>query len=404
MNDIKKTLREIISNKYYILTVVALTLILLLAILLHSCTEEPDETISSSGDSSIDSSVTTSSTDDGTAHVLELMDADIRNDDSVVAAVVFDVNTFGEYSEIIERSGLYRFTAVNVDGTETSVYWDIYVFDEPYKYGTNHMIENETPSATTDGSVTLYKGQYLYCICSVNQYNYQNTDILAYLKIRFANEVDDSLHTSHEHDYQEATRVENCESPGYIIYECSCGDSYIETLEPTGHDYEETETEPTCTEDGFITYKCKKCDDTYDEPSGKKATGHVFDSTSSHVTPQRHEFTCSSCGENVSENHTFTATAMITAMTDSSGSIRYYAIAMRNICSVCNYSASIDTPDVTHRTSSYQYDRSSETLTFVCDDCGSRTYHCTVYLDYEVITESEPSSSSNSGAGANSSH
>lgn len=402
-------MRELISNKYYILTVTAVTLVLLLAILLHGCNNNDDHLYSSSDDDTQTSS--SDSSDDvpnDETRLHQIMDSDIKNDSSVIAAVPFSVNTFGEYSTVIEKSGTYKFNAVNIDGTDDKVSWNIYAFDKPYKFGTNQMLSSEKPSAVTDSNLTLYKGQYLYCICSVNQYNYENTNILSYLKVRLINEIDDSLHTEHKHNFEEKTVVEDCEKSGYIIYECSCGESYIESVKPTEHDYEITETKPTCTKDGFKTYTCKKCNHTYEEPTSEKATGHICDNSNIHVTPDKHEFTCTVCKEKIAEMHTFVKTALITAMTDNNGNIKYYSINIRNICSVCKYSASVDSPDITHTTSSYKYDKNTETLTFNCDDCGTRSYKCTVYLDYEIIddnsSEDTSSSSSSSSSDFNSSH
>ena len=59
-------------------------------------------------------------------------------------------------------------------------------------------------------------------------------------------------------DAQDAT----CTEDGYIVYGCSCGNSYTEVIPATGHSYEAFVTDPTCTEQGYTTYTCH-CGDTY---------------------------------------------------------------------------------------------------------------------------------------------
>ena len=51
----------------------------------------------------------------------------------------------------------------------------------------------------------------------------------------------------------------NCQSTGYIKYNCSCGYEYTETL-PKSHDYVFSKTvAPTCSEHGYDLLKCSKC-------------------------------------------------------------------------------------------------------------------------------------------------
>ena len=51
----------------------------------------------------------------------------------------------------------------------------------------------------------------------------------------------------------------NCQTTGYIIYNCNCGNEYTETL-PKSHDYVFSKTvAPTCSEHGYDLLKCSKC-------------------------------------------------------------------------------------------------------------------------------------------------
>lgn len=387
-------MRKLLSNKYYILVISVATFILLFALLIPGCTGNTsyltDDSENSSENISSDSSEDEESNEE---RVKRIMESDTKNDDTVITAIPFSTDTFGEYTFIVEKSGTYKFNAVNITGADTEVYWNVFAFEEPYKFGSNYMMKNYEPEIVTDGNLTLYKGQYVYCICSLNQYNYNNTSVSAYLKIRFINEVNDNLHVPHSHDFKVKVDVSDCEKPGYIIYECSCGETYIEAVKPTGHEYEEVKTEPTCTSDGFTTYTCKKCNHTYTEP-GEKALGHVCDNTNVHITADKHTFTCTTCGEKISNEHTFVNTAFITGMTDNNGTIKYYLINLRKVCDVCKYSDTLEVPDVEHIASSYKYDKKTETLTFECDDCGKCSYKCSISLDYEIIQEADETSSS----------
>lgn len=69
----------------------------------------------------------------------------------------------------------------------------------------------------------------------------------------------------HVHKYHVANIVEpTCIEQGYAVYECDCGDSYIDDITPVvEHQYTTTVTEPTCTEQGYTTYTCKFCGNFY---------------------------------------------------------------------------------------------------------------------------------------------
>ena len=66
----------------------------------------------------------------------------------------------------------------------------------------------------------------------------------------------------HEHAFvnvreqQEAT----CEATGYIIYECACGESKMETKEALGHSFGAGKlVSPNCTDIGYTERKCSRC-------------------------------------------------------------------------------------------------------------------------------------------------
>ncbi len=69
----------------------------------------------------------------------------------------------------------------------------------------------------------------------------------------------------HEHSYTETGRQEpTCTEDGYVVYTCSCGESYQEPLPALGHDYQQTgHQDPTETTDGYTEYTCSRCQASY---------------------------------------------------------------------------------------------------------------------------------------------
>lgn len=110
----------------------------------------------------------------------------------------------------------------------------------------------------------------------------------------FQMEISMRTDPSHIHNYVgEVTKEPTCTEAGEKTYTCDCGDSYTESIDPTGHHYENGECtncgekdpdhehsyteeitkQPTCTEEGEKTYTCI-CGDSYTEKI--PATGHHF--------------------------------------------------------------------------------------------------------------------------------
>ena len=125
----------------------------------------------------------------------------------------------------------------------------------------------------------------------------------------FQMEISMRTDPSHIHNYVgEVTKEPTCTEAGEKTYTCDCGDSYTESIDPTGHHYEKGECtdcgekdpdhehsyteeitkEPTCTEAGEKTYTCE-CGDSYTEEI--PATGHNY---KEEITK---ESTCTETGE-----------------------------------------------------------------------------------------------------------
>lgn len=126
----------------------------------------------------------------------------------------------------------------------------------------------------------------------------------------FQMEISMRTDPSHIHNYVgEITKEPACAEPGEKTYTCDCGESYTESIDPTGHHYENGECtdcgekdpdhehsyrevitkEPTCTEEGEKTYICD-CGDSYTEKI--PATGHNFI-----------DGECEHCGEKDPDHH-----------------------------------------------------------------------------------------------------
>ncbi len=114
----------------------------------------------------------------------------------------------------------------------------------------------------------------------------------------------------HEHTYVKVNEVSpTCVSDGYAEYECSCGDTYRETLPALGHSFVNyiSNNDATCTEDGTKTAVCEHpgCKETSTVADVGSAKGHRY---SKEVTVQptcsekgAARYTCTSCGHSYTE-------------------------------------------------------------------------------------------------------
>ncbi len=62
------------------------------------------------------------------------------------------------------------------------------------------------------------------------------------------------------HTYTCVTTAATCTQAGANVYTCSCGDSYGETLPPTGHDFDASIAQNVTVADGTKTVRCARCD------------------------------------------------------------------------------------------------------------------------------------------------
>lgn len=69
---------------------------------------------------------------------------------------------------------------------------------------------------------------------------------------------------NHTHSYTESVVKPTCESKGYTLHKCSCGDSYKDTeTAALGHSYSEKVVAPTTENKGYTEHVCGSCGDSY---------------------------------------------------------------------------------------------------------------------------------------------
>lgn len=84
---------------------------------------------------------------------------------------------------------------------------------------------------------------------------------------------------SHTHSYTSTTVSPTCESQGYTVHECSCGESYTDSYtDALGHSYTDTVVEPTTESEGYTLHTCSRCGYSYkDEYTDKVVETEYID-------------------------------------------------------------------------------------------------------------------------------
>lgn len=92
---------------------------------------------------------------------------------------------------------------------------------------------------------------------------------------------------THTHNHAESVVEPKCETEGYTLYSCICGDEYKENItEAFGHDYKVKRVDATCVDAGYTLFSCKNCNYSY--------KNNVTDATGVHT--YNHKYVCSECG------------------------------------------------------------------------------------------------------------
>lgn len=110
-------------------------------------------------------------------------------------------------------------------------------YEDGYREARGHMYESKITTEATESAegVTTFT-------CTVCGDTY--TEPIPVLPGAEAEEATPVpvVEEEHIHDYAESIQKEaTCEEPGEALFECSCGDSYTESIEAFGHDYGEWE-------------------------------------------------------------------------------------------------------------------------------------------------------------------
>ncbi len=118
-----------------------------------------------------------------------------------------------------------------------------------------------------------------------------------------ANESDgQEIEERHEHEFENTTVVPTCDSYGYTLYFCACGEEYIgDVVSATGHNFGEWEVVkyPTCEEEGEERRICLN-NETHVEKRTIRQLAHEFNSSVTLPTCETGgytTYTCSKCGE-----------------------------------------------------------------------------------------------------------
>ncbi len=106
----------------------------------------------------------------------------------------------------------------------------------------------------------------------------------------------------HQHDYKIYHEVEpSCETEGYVIYKCSCGEQHTDYTQPLGHNFTQTVVNATCTAIGYTQYTCLRCGYQYTD-NEISAKGHSWGDWTTAIEPTTSSegeqvSVCSECGE-----------------------------------------------------------------------------------------------------------
>lgn len=114
--------------------------------------------------------------------------------------------------------------------------------------------------------------------------------------------------SEHEHSYTANTVEPTCETQGYTVYTCSCGNRYTDNFtDALGHSYTQSVVNPTCTNGGYTLNECTRCGtktmDNYTE-----ALGHSY-SKGETVAPTctasgYTTYVCKNCGFSYNDDYT----------------------------------------------------------------------------------------------------
>ena len=178
-----------------------------------------------------------------------------------------------------------------------------------------------------------------------------------------------------DHRYITEQTDATCTLAGEIVYTCSCGDTYSETIVAPGHAYSSEVIAPDCEFDGYTTYTCMVCGDCYDGDY-VDAVGHSY--TAEITAPTCEDrgyttYTCETCGDWYDGDYVdavgHSYTAEVTAPTCMTGG---YTIYTCEICGDWDYGDFVD---------AIGHSYTAEVIDPTCTEDGYTIYTCEVCGD-----------------------
>ena len=176
---------------------IRVTAAILAAMALTACGEqEPDVQTAANADTSVINEVVSEAVSENTSDettaaeetVTETQteasaEADTSEDDTTAdedaPLAVYD-NNMKTYCFNVEKDGSYTFKHSGNDDTP----WNIYILDEEFTDGMRYLYSNYTPDGVTEFTADLKAGQYVYFICTENEWtssDFSDTQAEVYL-------------------------------------------------------------------------------------------------------------------------------------------------------------------------------------------------------------------------------
>ena len=160
------------------------------------------------------------------------------------------------YTEAIEKLTVHTYETVVTEPTCTTKGYTTYTCEcgDSYVSDYTEMLDHKYTSEITTEPTHLTEGVMTYtCVCGDT----------------YTEAIEKS------HTYETVVTEPTCTAKGYTTYTCECGDNYVgDYVDAKGHSYSSTTIQPTCTKSGTVTTFCTNCGDSYTETL--EPTGHTF--------------------------------------------------------------------------------------------------------------------------------
>lgn len=207
--------------------------------------------------------------------------------------------------------------------------------------------------------------EFLYDADELVQWGSGSDSILALAETSYAHD---------QHDYKAYVTAPTCTAPGYTLYICFCGDSYVGNyVDELGHSFGKwTEVAaPTCTEKGSDRRDCANCD--YFETREVAAKGHSHTAvvTAPTCTEKGYTTHTCACGDSFVDTyvdalgHSWDEGTVTTEPTEESAGVRTYT------CVGCGATKTEDVPALKHT-----HKHTTVVTAPTCTEKGYTTHTC----------------------------